>query len=130
MELKNKPHAKGTRQLFNNPVLERLTRTHISIPLILFGTIATGLIVYGLDKGYINAINTPLLFVGGLLSFTLVEYIMHRFVFHLAPKNERQEKFERMLQSSELKAEKLSTILRFNVPWRSLKKRKRPLEKP
>ena len=93
MELKNKPHAKGTRQLFKNPVLEKLTRTHISIPLILFGAIATALIVYGLDQGYINAINTPILFVAGLLNFTLVEYIMHRFVFHLAPKNEKQEKF-------------------------------------
>jgi len=93
MELKNKPHAKGTKELFKNPVLEKLTRTHISIPLILFGTIATALIVYGLDKGYINAVNTPVLFLAGLLSFTLVEYIMHRFVFHLAPKNEKQEKF-------------------------------------
>ncbi len=93
MELKNKPHTKGTRQLFNNPVLERLTRTHISIPLILFGAIATSLIVYGLDMGYINAINTPILFVSGLLSFTLIEYIMHRFVFHLTPKTEKQEKF-------------------------------------
>ncbi len=93
MELKNKPHTKGTRQLFNNPVLERLTRTHISIPLILFGAIATALIVYGLDMGYINAVNTPILFVSGLLAFTLIEYIMHRFVFHLTPKTEKQEKF-------------------------------------
>ncbi len=93
MELKNKPHTKGTRQLFNNPLLERLTRTHISIPLILFGAVATTLIVYGLNQGYINAINTPLLFIAGLLTFTLIEYIMHRFVFHLSPKTERQEKF-------------------------------------
>ncbi|VXD20903.1 sterol desaturase family protein [Marinoscillum sp. 108] len=93
MELKNKPHTKGTKALFKNPVLERLTRTHIAIPLILFSTISTILIVYGINQGYINAVNTPLLFVAGLLAFTLIEYIMHRFLFHLQPKTDKQEKF-------------------------------------
>lgn len=93
MELKNKPHTKGTRALFRNPVLEKLTRTHISIPLILFSVISTGLLVYGFQHGHISAINAPMLFLGGLLTFTLIEYIMHRFVFHLQPKTEKQEKF-------------------------------------
>lgn len=93
MELKNKPHTKGSKTLFKNPVLERLTRTHISIPLIIFSVISTGLMVYGFQHGYITAINAPLLFISGLLTFTLIEYIMHRFVFHLQPKNEKQEKF-------------------------------------
>ena len=93
MELKNKPHTKGIKALFKNPVLERLTRTHIAIPLILFSTISTILIVYGINQGYINAVNTPLLFVAGLLAFTLIEYIMHRFLFHLQPKTDKQEKF-------------------------------------
>lgn len=93
MELKNKPHTSGTKALFNNPILEKLTRTHIAIPLVLFGVISTGLIVYGLQHDYITAINAPLLFIGGLLTFTLIEYIMHRFVFHLQPKTEKQEKF-------------------------------------
>jgi sterol desaturase/sphingolipid hydroxylase (fatty acid hydroxylase superfamily) len=93
MELKNKPHTKGTKALFKNPVLERLTRTHIAIPLILFSTISTILIVYGINQGYINAVNAPLLFVAGLLAFTLIEYIMHRFLFHLQPKTDKQEKF-------------------------------------
>ena len=93
MELKNKPHTKGSKQLFKNPILEKMTRTHISIPLILFGGVAATLIIYGLNQGYINSINTPLLFIGGLLTFTFIEYLMHRFVFHLHPKNEKQEKF-------------------------------------
>ncbi len=93
MELKNKPHTSGTKALFKNPVLEKLTRTHVAIPLVLFGVIATGLIIYGLQHGYITALNTPLLFISGILVFTLVEYIMHRFIFHLQPKTEKQEKF-------------------------------------
>ena len=93
MELKNKPHAKGSKTLFKNPVLEKLTRTHIAIPLILFSVISAGLLYYGFDHGYISLINAPLLFLCGLLTFTLIEYIMHRFVFHLQPKTEKQEKF-------------------------------------
>lgn len=93
MELKNKPHLQGSKTLFSNPILEKLTRTHISIPLIIFSIISIGLMIYGFQQGYINAINAPLLFISGLLVFTLIEYVMHRFVFHLQPKNERQEKF-------------------------------------
>ena len=93
MELKNKPHTKGTKALFQNPLLEKLTRTHIAIPLVLFGVISAGLMIYGFQHGYINAINGPLLFLAGFFAFTLIEYIMHRFVFHLQPKTEKQEKF-------------------------------------
>lgn len=89
----NNPKAKGSKSLFKNKVLEKLTRTHISVPLIVFAIISTGLMVYGLNKHYVNAINAPLLFFAGVLAFTLVEYLMHRFLFHLIPKNEKQEKF-------------------------------------
>ena len=37
MEASNfQPKNTGKKQLFNNPVLEKLTRTHISVPLIIF----------------------------------------------------------------------------------------------
>ncbi|WP_425393051.1 sterol desaturase family protein [Ekhidna sp.] len=93
MELQNKPHVKGTKALFKNKFMERLTRTHIAIPLVVFSVISTGLLIYGFQQSYITAVSAPLLFIGGLLAFTLVEYVMHRFVFHLNPKNEKQEKF-------------------------------------
>ncbi len=93
MELKNKPHAKGTRTLFSNPLLEKLTRTHIAIPLVIFTMISASLIYYGISNELISAIQAPLLFISGLLTFTLIEYIMHRFVFHLSPRTEKQEKF-------------------------------------
>ena len=93
MELKNKPHTKGTKTIFENKLLEKLTRTHIAVPLVLFSIISSGLMIYGFQNEYVTALSAPLLFFGGLLSFTLVEYIMHRFVFHLNPKTEKQEKF-------------------------------------
>ncbi|GAB4233028.1 MAG: hypothetical protein Tsb0034_06090 [Ekhidna sp.] len=93
MELKNKPNTKGTKALFQNRFMEKLTRTHIAVPLVVFSVISTGLVVYGFNHGYINAVTTPLLFLAGLFVFTLVEYLMHRFLFHLPPKTEKHEKF-------------------------------------
>lgn len=93
MELKNKPHAKGTKALFKNKFLERLTRTHIAIPLVLFSVISTTLTVYGLNKAFISTLNVVPLFFMGFIAFTLVEYVIHRFLFHLAPSNEKRKKF-------------------------------------
>lgn len=93
MELKNKPHTKGTKALFKNKFMERLTRTHIAIPLVVFSVISTGLMIYGFQESYLTTTNAILLFVGGFMSFTLIEYVMHRFVFHLTPTTEKREKF-------------------------------------
>lgn len=93
MELKNKPHAKGTKTLFKNQFFEKLTRTHIAVPLVVFSIISAGLIIYGINNGYINGFSAAGLFFAGMLTFTLIEYIMHRFLFHLIPKTEKQEKF-------------------------------------
>ncbi|MEP5104132.1 MAG: sterol desaturase family protein [Ekhidna sp.] len=73
--------------------MERLTRTHIAIPLIIFSIISSGLMIYGFQESYLNTTNAILLFVAGFMSFTLVEYAMHRFVFHLTPTTEKREKF-------------------------------------
>ena len=93
MELKNKPHTKGTKSLFKNKFMERMTRTHIAVPLVLFSIISTGLMIYGFNHSYITVTNSILLFFLGVLTFSLVEYLMHRYLFHLAPKTEKHEKF-------------------------------------
>ncbi|MBC6400345.1 MAG: sterol desaturase family protein [Ekhidna sp.] len=93
MELKHRPHTKGTKYLFKNKLLEKLTRTHIAVPLVFFTIISSGLMIYGFKNNYLTALSALLLFLAGLIVFTLVEYIMHRFLFHLPPKTERSEKF-------------------------------------
>ena len=89
----NKPSNTGSGQVFENPFLEKLTKTHISVPLTVFAILSTSLMVYGFIEGYLTVVNSIVLFIGGLLGFTLIEYIMHRWVFHLQPKTPKQEKF-------------------------------------
>ena len=86
------PKTKGTKQLFENPLLERLSRTHISIPLIIFTLYAAGLLYWSYDHQYLTFVETVLVFLLGLLAFTLVEYVMHRFLFHLTPRTEFRKK--------------------------------------
>ncbi|MGB7785468.1 MAG: sterol desaturase family protein [Salinimicrobium sp.] len=87
-----RPKHKGSPRLFNNPLLEKLTHTHISAPLIIFGGIAAVLIYFGIfEKGF----SVPLmllLFFAGLFFFTLVEYLMHRYLYHIPATSERKKK--------------------------------------
>ena len=92
-KLKIKPHTQGTKSLFKNKFLEWLTRTHIAVPLILFFVISASLMSYGFNESYITVAGSVLLFLLGVLIFTLVEYMIHRHIFHLAPKTAKREKF-------------------------------------
>jgi sterol desaturase/sphingolipid hydroxylase (fatty acid hydroxylase superfamily) len=87
-----KIHNKGQAQLFRNEYLEMLTKTH---PLVIWG-IYLPVIVYSLYFGGIRLDysigRVVLVFLGGMLFWTLFEYIMHRFIFHWVAENERARK--------------------------------------
>lgn len=89
-----KPQNKGSKQLFNNPILEKLTRTHIAIPLTIFFTYAGGLLYWNIQNTNLTALTTIILFFVGLISFTWVEYMIHRHIFHLKPFTELRAKFQ------------------------------------
>jgi sterol desaturase/sphingolipid hydroxylase (fatty acid hydroxylase superfamily) len=89
-----KPQNKGTRQLFKNPVLERLSRTHIAVPLIIFFGYAAGLLYWSVTHTSLSAWVTVALFFTGWLAFTWVEYQVHRHVFHMATYTKWREKLQ------------------------------------
>ncbi len=90
--VENKQHTKGSRRMFENPFLEKLTHTHIAIPLIFFSMYAIALLYWSYDHQYLSFIYTALVFLSGVLLFTLVEYLMHRYLFHLPPTSKFNEK--------------------------------------
>ena len=60
--------------------------------IIIFGVIAVALFYYGMIE---NGFDTPImvgLFVAGLFFFTFVEYIMHRYLYHIPATSERKKK--------------------------------------
>ena len=92
MGTSNRPKHKGSATLLANPFLEKFTRTHISIPLIIFSVISAVLIYYGIvEKGF-TVPGMVLLFLSGMFFFTLAEYLMHRYLYHLPATTPKREK--------------------------------------
>ena len=88
-----KIHNKGQAQLFRNPILEMLTKTH---PLAIWGIylpIIVGLSYYAARHFQFPVSHIALLFIGGMLFWTFFEYLMHRWVFHMIAESERVQKF-------------------------------------
>lgn len=85
---------KRTDKLFSNKVLESLTRTHIAVPLTIFYGAAIGLTGFSLYYGVISPTSNLWLFLGGLLFFTLVEYLVHRYAFHIDTDTPAKAKFQ------------------------------------
>jgi sterol desaturase/sphingolipid hydroxylase (fatty acid hydroxylase superfamily) len=85
---------KGSGKAFKSELLNRLTKTHISIPLtILFGS-ATGLILYAAMNFQVNWMIMIGLFLLGFILFTLAEYLIHRYFYHIEPSTEFKAKLQ------------------------------------
>jgi sterol desaturase/sphingolipid hydroxylase (fatty acid hydroxylase superfamily) len=94
MEKEIVPKNKGTRQLFQNPILEKLSRTHIAVPLTIFSLFSGALLAWNITHTSLSAGTTIGLFVLGFFVFTWVEYIVHRYVFHIKPISVARAKFQ------------------------------------
>jgi hypothetical protein len=77
-------------RLFRSDVLEALTRVHPALVVVVWLPV----IVWFVADGWLARERTGMTAAGlllahtlGLLAWTLVEYVLHRFVFHFSPKN-------------------------------------------
>lgn len=77
-------HTKATSgKIFQNPILEALTKTHIAIPLTIFfglGAVSGHIAVHTLG---FSVPGTLSLFLAGALFFTFIEYAAHRKLYHM-----------------------------------------------
>jgi len=89
-----KPKKLGTKELFQSPVLEKLSRTHISVPLTIFLSYSAVLLYWSVIHTSLSTGMTVGFFFFGLFFFTWLEYILHRYVFHMATFNKTREKVQ------------------------------------
>jgi len=89
-----KPQSKGTKQLFKNPILEKLSRTHISVPLIIFFSYATALLYWSITHTSLSAQATIGMFLIGMIAFTWFEYMVHRYLFHMRGHTKQRAKLQ------------------------------------
>ena len=71
-------------RMFKSDLLEALSKVHFTVPLFIFIPVI-GFCVYKAIELQLGILNFIELFALGLFVWTLVEYTMHRFVFHYAP---------------------------------------------
>ena len=90
----DKPSNHGSAQMFSNPILEKISRTHIGIPISLFILISVVSFYYAFTTTDIGlGIGIPIMLVG-ILVFTFVEYMMHKHFFHMEPDTPIKDKLQ------------------------------------
>ncbi len=90
MEIKHS----GQGKIFDNPFLEKLTRTHALFPITIFYSIAAVLLILDVVNVWQMPEEMVLVFFGGLLFWTLFEYLAHRFVFHMDTTTRLRERIQ------------------------------------
>lgn len=78
---------KGTARLFQSPILEALSKTRPWIIYAIYIPLNIYLVGYASGQYKYSPGQLTMLFFAGLFSWTLAEYLTHRFLFHYHPKS-------------------------------------------
>src|ERR687896_2354293 len=74
---------KASPPMFKSPWLDRFTRLHPAVPVVIFLPAIVALFAAGVGRaGFWNSVG---LAMGGYAVWTLTEYWLHRVVFHFEP---------------------------------------------
>ncbi len=92
-----KPHDKGTKQLFKNPIIEKLTRTHIAVPVSIFALYSAALLYWSIAYTSLSIGISVAMYAYGFVVFTWVEYQVHRHVFHMGTNTEWRKKTQYLI---------------------------------
>lgn len=84
----------GTKKMFDNPVLEKLTRTHFLVPIILYTVISAVCVSYTVYASVINRYHILWLYPLGVFSFSLLEYNIHRYIYHFKAETEKEKQLQ------------------------------------
>ncbi|HYF27072.1 MAG TPA: sterol desaturase family protein [Baekduia sp.] len=74
---------KASPPMFRSPLLDRFTRVHPIVPVVLFAPAITLLLING--AGRVGMLEAVAWAAGGYAFWTLTEYWLHRVVFHFEP---------------------------------------------
>ncbi len=72
--------------MFKSRALDSVSRTHFLIVAYVYVPIVIGLVAYGISRHNVGLWEGVGLFLGGVVVWTLMEYWLHRLVFHWEPK--------------------------------------------
>lgn len=77
-----------TPRLFSNDFLEFFSKVHWTVPLIIYIPVVLFFLYISYFNFGISIGNIILLYLAGILAWSLKEYLLHRFIFHYTPKTD------------------------------------------
>jgi sterol desaturase/sphingolipid hydroxylase (fatty acid hydroxylase superfamily) len=80
-----------SKPIFENKLLDRLTRTHIAVPVSCFFIYAAALLYYTKTATSLGNLQVVGLFFGGWLFFTWAEWQIHKRLYHMKLKSEKAQ---------------------------------------
>ena len=75
-----------TVRMFESDFMEFFSHVHPATPVVLFGPIIGLMLYLAFVHNNLSVLTVLAFFVVGILSWTLLEYVIHRYVFHYEPK--------------------------------------------
>jgi 4-hydroxysphinganine ceramide fatty acyl 2-hydroxylase len=84
---------KGQARLFQNDYLEMMTKTHPVVIYCLYFPIIGYMLYKGTVEKGLSVGLEALLFIAGLLFWSIFEYFMHRYLFHMIVESPRAKRF-------------------------------------
>ena len=75
-----------TVRMFESDFMEFFSRVHPVIPLALYLPVVGYMLYVSLWRRQLSSVAVAALFLLGILLWTLIEYLIHRYIFHYEPK--------------------------------------------
>jgi sterol desaturase/sphingolipid hydroxylase (fatty acid hydroxylase superfamily) len=75
-----------TVRMFESDFMEFFSRVHPVTPLILYLPVVGYMLYLSLRQRQFSVVTVGVLFLLGILLWTLLEYLIHRYIFHYDPK--------------------------------------------
>src|SRR5688500_12487265 len=83
--MRRSEELRASPPMFRSPLLDRFTRVHPVVPVLLFAPAIAALIITG--AGRVGVLEGLAWAAGGYAFWTLTEYWLHRVVFHFEPED-------------------------------------------
>src|SRR3954471_12883125 len=84
MDARRSELLKASPRMFESDLLDKLSRVHPAVPVVIFLPEIVVLLALAIDAGSASTLGLVGLFVGGYFFWTLMEYWIHRVIFHFA----------------------------------------------
>lgn len=84
---------KGQARLFKSEYMEMMTKTHPLVIYSIYFPVIALMLYYGAVYKGVGILSELVLFVSGALFWSIFEYVMHRYLFHMIVETPRAKRF-------------------------------------